>query len=371
MRKSKQVGENEQGFAAIIIAIVLVTVLGLTTVGFVQLMRHEERQALDKQLSSQAYFAAEAGVNDATKAINAGFIGAKPECGELVSDPANNPGSQYLDDNTVGVDGDSTGASYPCLLINPRPTSLEFDPIGVGGSPTVFQMETYNSAGDAVVLKTIQISWEEPSGGTSFSSGPDKCRNLYPLSGSSTNWTYTTMLRAEIIPVAANPVLLNRNALANNRAVAFLCPSQGNGTPGSTTYVNASSENGGVIIEGNCNESASPRKCNAVIRGLDVFGQPSAFVNLRALHGNARVTVTAYGGDGAVNPSNQLAIARAQTLVDSTGKAHDVLRRIQVRVPSYNSYDVPGGTTASNKICKQLYLLPDDGNSSSACALPN
>jgi hypothetical protein len=46
----------------------------------------------------------------------------------------------------------------------------------------------------------------------------------------------------------------------------------------------------------------------------------------------------------------------AQTLVDSTGKAQDVLRRIQVRIPTNNGYDIPDGTHAD--ICKQYDLEP-------------
>src|SRR5882724_3022558 len=59
----------EAGFAALIIGIILVLILGLLTIGFAQLVRHEQSSALDKQLSSQAYYAAESGVNDAYHAI--------------------------------------------------------------------------------------------------------------------------------------------------------------------------------------------------------------------------------------------------------------------------------------------------------------
>ena len=59
---------DQRGFAAIVVALVLILVLSLLTIGFAELMRHEQRSALDKQLSSQAYYAAESGVNDAVSA---------------------------------------------------------------------------------------------------------------------------------------------------------------------------------------------------------------------------------------------------------------------------------------------------------------
>ena len=55
----------------------------------------------------------------------------------------------------------------------------------------------------------------------------------------------------------------------------------------------------------------------------------------------------------------QLHIAKAQILVDSTGKAQDVLKRIQVRIPAHNTFAMPDdGTEAMSSICKQLQLTP-------------
>src|ERR1700722_1988557 len=56
--------ENEQGFASLVIALVIIVVIALITVGFAQLSRREQQTALDKQLANQAYYAAESGVND-------------------------------------------------------------------------------------------------------------------------------------------------------------------------------------------------------------------------------------------------------------------------------------------------------------------
>jgi hypothetical protein len=330
-------------------------------------MRNAESQALDKQLSNQAYYAAEAGINSATKAIDAGFIKEKNTCGVLTADPTNNPGSQFLADNTVGGSSDTTGASYPCLLIDPMPKTLEYDPIGVGQSRVVY-METHNDGGDAVMIHTIKVSWEDAAGGTTFAGSGSSCETLYPSSGGATNWNATSMLRVEIIPIAAGSGYLQRDNLMRNMAVAFLCPNAGNGHPGSVTYTNASGPNAGVIVKGNCNTAAPLRHCSATITGLQVFQQSSAFLTLRSMQSSTRVTVEAFSSDSADPTSGRLRIAKAQTLVDSTGKAQDVLRRIQARVPAYDTYDIPDGTVGT--ICKQLYILPNSGSSSSACQFP-
>ncbi len=92
---------KQDGFASIVIAIIMVIVLSLITVGFAQLMRTEQRSALDKQLSSQAYYAAETGVNDAAKALNAGYAGVKTNCAPLPTSTTV-PGGQFLTNNIVG-----------------------------------------------------------------------------------------------------------------------------------------------------------------------------------------------------------------------------------------------------------------------------
>src|ERR1019366_6721948 len=115
---------NEQGFASLIIAITLVIVLSLLTVGFAQLMRNEQNQVTNRQLNSQAYYAAESGINDAARALNAGYVQDKKYCGPSTDNPATVPGAKYLKDQKIN--GSSTSTEWTCLLINPAPTSLEY-----------------------------------------------------------------------------------------------------------------------------------------------------------------------------------------------------------------------------------------------------
>src|SRR5579884_551043 len=140
--------KNQAGFAAIVIALVIILVLSLITVGFGQLMQHELRAAADRQLSSQAYYAAETGINDATAAINSGYSAAKTTCGIDAGSPGGvdltQSGYKYLMDNTVG---NSTNASYPCLLINPTPPTLQYGNISTV-NPEVFEFEAVDSSGN-------------------------------------------------------------------------------------------------------------------------------------------------------------------------------------------------------------------------------
>ena len=65
---------DEHGFASIVIALILIIVLALFTIGFAQLARREQQTALDSQKATQAQYAAESGINNAYKDILSGKI---------------------------------------------------------------------------------------------------------------------------------------------------------------------------------------------------------------------------------------------------------------------------------------------------------
>jgi hypothetical protein len=348
---TQKIRRDEAGFAAIIIAIVLVLVLSLLTIGFAELMRKETRSALDKHLSSQAYYAAESGVNDAARAINAGFNVAKQTC-DHTSTPSQ-PGDSFLDSSTVGNASDGTG--YTCLLIDPAPPTLEFSAVDTDDSKS-FIMTGVDPANPTsqVLIKDLNISWDDANGGTSFVPGASHKFNP------AASWPYAPVLRVSLTPLASGGI--SRNGLIANTVNTFLYPNASGAsvtTPDQfPTYIDGSDlrlgTDSGEIIDGNCNANSEPRKCNVRISGLN---QSNFLVSLRSVYAKSRVTITATGYDG-----QQLRIRNAQTLVDSTGKAQDVLRRIQVRIPSHNSYDTASfGLDSMAGICKQLQLTPTTG----------
>ena len=60
---------RERGVVSIMVSIVLMAVMTLIVLGFSEIARRDQRQTLDRQLSNQAFYAAEIGVNDAQQAI--------------------------------------------------------------------------------------------------------------------------------------------------------------------------------------------------------------------------------------------------------------------------------------------------------------
>jgi hypothetical protein len=346
----KQLGGNEEGFAALVIAIVLVLVLSLLTVGFAELMRKEERSALDKHLSNQAFYNAESGINDAEKAINAGYTLAKTTCSPLtdadiatMTDPTVKAAAAYLKNNQI----DSSGNAYSCLLINPAPSTLEYSSVDDSDS-VIVRINGVNPADPTqpALIKTIVINWQDADGGASF-----------VPSGNSFNkaadWPASTgVMRIGVTPLASG--LIDRADLTGNTFSAFLYPNASTSAPNSAT-ASHTNDASGDLVNGNCDTSRRPEYCRVDISDL---GQANYLLSLRSIYRHSRVTIQIYGFDGS-----QLRIKNAQTVVDATGKAQDILKRVQVRIPTHNTFShSDSGLEVMNGICKQLQLTPTSGS---------
>jgi hypothetical protein len=285
---------------------------------------------------------------------------------------ASDPGAQYFGKNTVGS---NTVASYPCLIVNPAPTSLQYGFVGTVNSE-VIRMQGVDPTDDTPVnISKIELSWQDNGTGISFAPSGG-CDSFYPATAlSGTTWTYTGILRAELVPLNS----LSRDGLTSAAYTAFLCPSAGSvGSIATSDYASNIGNNEGVIIPGNCNTNnpgnspsssppdQTPNYCNTEIINLDSLNQSSFFLILRSVYSATSATVIAYDSSG-----RQLGLEGAQTLVDSTGKAQDTLRRIQARVPTYNGYDYADfDLETTGDICKQLQLTPTGNDNAASLTCP-
>src|SRR5665213_1557464 len=213
LARCSRLGHDEKGFASLIISITLVIVLSLLTVGFAELMRNEQNQVTDRQLNSQAYYAAESGINDATRALNAGYVKDKTYCGPSTDNPVTVPGASYLKNQMI--DGTSTSTEWTCLLINPAPTSLEYGSVDTI-NPTTFTFSGLNSDDTPAPITSVTIYWQaSDSARTGFQTTPGANNNAaFPAASAWTNGGNSTpgVLRLAITPLTA----YDRTSLINN-----------------------------------------------------------------------------------------------------------------------------------------------------------
>ena len=360
---------NDNGFAPLIITVIVVIILSLLTVGFISLMSNNQKNSLNQQLNNDAYYAAETGVNDAIKAIDSGYTSSKLTCGPLASSGSSQPGQQYLENNIVNGPNDK----YSCLLINPAPSSLQYSSIGLN-QPTVVAISAINNSHIPTNIGSIEISWQpSPQAASSpYTFAPyswlQTCpQTTGPCLPPQTSWMegsnpITGILRAALTPLYTGSLPTD----TSSTYTAFLYPSVPE-TPSSVQSIASGpaygpstiGSNAGEVIGGLCqnggNSSGMPDACNV---SIDVSSaNTSAFLlSLRSIYNRTQVTIQVF--DQYHNP---LMIQGAQTMIDSTGYSHGVLRRIQVRVPRMSDTGFPAfDLETTNKLCKDISTYPQN-----------
>lgn len=377
MIKRRQSQSEQSGFVSLIVVSVLAIVLALVSLGFSRLMDRELRQSLDRQLAAQAYYSAEAGLNDAQAYLLAG--------GTSFSGCANWPGlgdHYFVNDLSNG----QQAAKYSCVSVDATPNQLVY-PLQAGQS-VVFKVDLNN-------LGKFYFGWENQS----YSNGPAP---LGTCSGSgctlpredTVSADATGVLRTSIYPVPHSipGSVSNTNDYLSYLARTYFLYPNASGSAG--TFGSESYGNNGTFVHGDCNSDndtnnysptsntgAIPRYCNAAISGLDGTDN---YYYLRLTAQYAALNITVQATSSADNDA--LTFSNVQGLVDVTGSGSDVLQRIQARVNLSNQYNEPSyGLQSMVAICKafRVYVpslgtygdVIDPGlsvdNSDGACASPS
>lgn len=358
MRTSQSAAKNEQGLVSIMVTMFIMVVITIVVLAFAQVARREQRQALDRQLSTQAFYAAESGVNAAIaelrKPANANMD--KQDCAEGTGALSN-----YVIDSERNI-------HIACVLIDSTPGSLVFDRV-ISSQSTVFSISgAKNDSGVDRNINSIEFSWQGTSGADDVSGCPPSSIELVKESewdgrgGGEAGLCDPGLLRVDIVPVNGSTV--SRDSLLNSVMTVFLYPQSGAGD-GEVVYDPTDS---GAIARVSCN-NPTPFKCSVTI-GRGSLNAEQLYVRMRSIYKDSSVTVRAFN---AADGSTPLLLGGAQKLIDSTGRAGDVLRRIAVRVPISRSTDpstIPDfALQSAETICKKFTYVPGDvPDTESLCA---
>lgn len=340
---------QQAGLVSIIVTTLLMVVLTLIVVGFAKLSQREQRQALDRQLNTQAFYAAETAVNDARSKFGSVDLALDytSSCNDFIT------AANLTTEKTIDAAG---GVGYTCLLVDPSPTSLEFGNVAVGKSE-IFQLRSKNNE----AVQDLTVKWR-PTDADNHVQAKCPTDERFPsswptiTSPSDATGCKTGVIEVEIVPYNGTP---SRNTLVNDTGSVFLYPRTNNET---ITYSTTRTSQG-EIISGTCTAQG---ECSVTITALNSV---TSYVKLSSFYQDASVSISA---KGAV--TNPLELAGVQANVDATGQANDVLRRIQVRVSIDNfgaSFPEFGIQTAETQ-CKRFSVAPPaiiDNDTSAECAL--
>jgi Tfp pilus assembly protein PilX len=330
--KTEKLHQNEQGIVAIVVTMIIMIVLTLLVTGFAQLARREQRSSLDRQLSTQAFYAAESGINDAQRAIKdpaftnpLPYDGQKDDCGTI-------SGVASLSSNNLGLN-----ISYPCLLINKK---LKNSIVDLSTDKSDIQdLKSYSRSPEVpTALNTIKVSWKHTD--ITIKS----IRPSGPLPNSSGWGSNVGMIRIDVVPYTGT---FSAASLQSAMFTVFLRPSSGGGT--TIAYLDPAAQ--GDVVDVPCDGTTGV--CKVDIVGLSGTNH---IVRMKAIYQPSTVVLCANLCDG------ETIFIGNQVEVDSTGKAGDILKRLKVRIPKEpdsGATDIPEFTLDSSAdICKKIEVTP-------------
>lgn len=338
---------KQAGMVSILVTMLLMIVISLIVLGFAQISRRNQRQALDRQLSTQAFYAAETGVNDAAERVgqaiaNGEVVTAKTQCN-------NNPGI-YSTLPSATLDS-ANKVNYSCLLVNPTPQNLVYDSIGTTG--TVVPL---NASGP---ISSIVLTWQSKEDSeTPEANCPGSTTNVFTT---TSTWTCGYgVLRFDLVPTSGN---FTATDLQNNTMTSFIVPLRpGSGSDTPTIGYVAGAANTNTRVPRVCTNT----ECSITISGG--LGGSQYYMRVTSIYKDVSLQIVARDAS-----NNNLALSGAQAVVDSTGKAQDVLRRIQVRIPltaSSTNLLSDFALMSTEAVCKRFTVTPGTFTSDASAVIP-
>lgn len=326
----QRLSQSEQGMISIMTTMVLIIVISLIVLGFAQLSRSNQREALDRQLSTQAFYAAESGVNDARSLINTAVANGStiPE----KSTCTGNGGGFYTTTPTIDS---AANVKYSCLLVDPTPTTLRYTDVGTNS--VIVPLNSSNGTN----FSRIELDWQSKVSGNPLT-GCSASMNAYTAASA---WTCGYgVLRFDLVPTSGNS--LSASTLLAGTMTSFAYPVTA-ATSADVPYV-AGASNPNVRVAKNCTATG----CSLNITGLSTT---SYYMRISSIYRNVSLQIKGLdSGGGAIE------MAGAQAQIDSTGRAQDVLRRIQVSVPlASNSQNQMSdyAIQSTDSVCKRFSIM--------------
>lgn len=350
---------DQRGAMAMFTVVFLALLLSIVTLSFVRLSVTEQRQASDDALTTRAYYAAESGLEDAKRALVLQFdnnSGNDPD--NLNADVCRPAEINSPIDPAINVDGnavlsDALQTYYTCQRINLTPPDYQAE-IERWESITVPLSSAPDSNGVPQTFNIVEIEWHQQGGdfnGDYTLDSPDPSPNLPTFP----DWNaglgaggigYPAMLRTQFFSTDITNTL---RRVHFNSVAAVVRPATGGSAIPSIT----SSTYDEHVHNVDCQDSAVDGEyvCSARFSG---FNNPSPrvyYLHLTALYRATNIKISLF------EANDPRSMQDAQAIIDVTGQAGDVFRRIEARVGLTNVYPLPDYAIWSNEeICKDFTI---------------
>ena len=325
--------KDERGLVSFMITIVMMVVISLIVVGFTQVANRNRRQALDRQLSTQAFYAAESGVNDAVSAISALAPGS----------PIPKQTSCLGADYPATTINSAPLVRYTCVLVSPTVPDIIVPP--TTQSSSVVPINPQDSTGAPIPATELTFSWMFAEG---QSGNPGSCSQPGVFRTTALETCGYALLRVDLLRKSGQT---SATALAASTATFYMQPVRSGAAD--YTFSDFSSPKAHIVAAA-C--SSVTGRCTARLLLSGTASYTSYVARIVGLYREPRGLIV----DGKSGATNSW-FGDAQAIIDVTGKAQDVLRRVKVRVPLHDmgGENVPlGGIYSSSTVCKRFTASP-------------
>ena len=333
---------GEKGMVSFTITLIMMAVITMIVIGFSQVARRNARESLDRQLSSQAFYAAESGVN-VTRSALTDFVNskgitnlaAKTTCpNDYEPDATVSPTGEDTSNPNAGILSSANDIKYTCVLVDPTPHDLRFP--ATQSSSVIMPAKT-----DGAGLSNLTFQWRLRPDGVKRGCSP----GTFPTPSAWGNDCDYGVLRVDLMQIPdASVTVSNSDQLASKTVTLFMSPRSGNPTGQTVSF--GSSTTAYLLSSTNCAIECKvtvglPGGVNFYTMRVTIMYQDSQLVTVTGNNGTAR-------------------FVGSQAVIDVTGRAQDELRRIQERVALTPTADsVPLDAVASSTdICKHFSILP-------------
>lgn len=383
MRPFKQRNRSkrqQQGFVSLFTVIFFTLLITVITVGFVSIVLNEQQQSLNNDLRASALNAAESGIEDAKRAIlYYNSLPAGSNKNALYSTLTSNQ-CDALTNSTIaqGIGVSSNGAVtsqnnlsqyFTCLTVNL--VSPNYLASSSADKSVFIPLNSQNNA----AFDQLVVSWHlvSSSVGASGDGQPTKyvtsTTTLPPVAGSGSSWSsqgYPAYLRVQLYgyPSTGN---FTRNDISDRSRSAFLVP----GAVGTTSPISFDTADPlphqfdtnklplqAIKCSGTPpNVPSGTYACTATLQlpsGANFASTANNyFLRVTPLYGSTHFSVTLKNSSSG----NAISFSGVEPIVDVTGRAGNVFRRVQSRVVIGAATDLPEfEVETAGDICKNMVV---------------
>lgn len=367
----KTKSNKQSGAVSIFVVIFFALLLSVITLGFVRLMSQDQQQANTFDLSQSAYDSAEAGVEDAKRALIryrevCGANAGSTEC-QTFQNAINAQECDTLNrlSSQLGLNVNSDGSIQVETTASDEALQQAYTCVQIAMTTADYIRRLDANTSDFVPLRgtnnfnTVDISWFIAADAGIGADG----EFVLPGTDEDDDYTPPQLPAVEEWGEATPPVMrvqlvqhgggsFNHEDLEDGSSTLFLYPVASGGTPGGQvpfTRYSRKSPNQPIMV--NCTTEAGGYACNARLQlsgSLEMTPDKASYLKVTPLYKGSTFRLQLNGGDvefDGVQPS-----------VDSTGRANDVFRRLNSRI---RFDDATGGYPESalettSDICKDF-----------------